>query len=55
MNITQFQIGGLFGLQQVTIPISDNKLVIVGVNGIGKSTVLSLFYYLIARRWSKPC
>lgn len=53
MNITQFEVGGLFGKQQVTIPISGNKLVIVGVNGIGKSTILSLFYYLLSRRWTK--
>lgn len=53
MNITRFEVRGLFGKQDVDIPIANNRLVIVGVNGTGKSTVLNLFYYFIARRWTK--
>lgn len=53
MNVTKFSIYGLFGTQDVIVPIRDNKLVIVGVNGIGKSTLLNIFYYFISLRWSK--
>jgi predicted ATPase len=53
MQITNFAIHGLFGTRDVVIPIRDNRLVLVGVNGIGKSTVLNLFYYFISLRWDK--
>jgi energy-coupling factor transporter ATP-binding protein EcfA2 len=53
MQITRFQVRGLFGVQHVDLPIADNRIVVVGVNGIGKSTVINLFYYFIARRWAK--
>lgn len=53
MIITRFIIEGLFGKTNVDLPISNNKLVIVGVNGTGKSTVINIFYYFISRRWNK--
>jgi predicted ATP-dependent endonuclease of OLD family len=53
MQITKFTITGLFGSTDVAIPIKENKLVLVGVNGIGKSTVLNLFYLFISLRWDK--
>lgn len=53
MQITRFQVFGLFGRQDVEISIQDNRVVIVGVNGAGKSTLLNLLYFLLARRWEK--
>ncbi len=53
MEIKYFEVKGLFGEVDVAIPIRDNKLVLVGYNGIGKSTILNLFYYLISRQWKK--
>ena len=35
------------------IPIQDNSIVLVGVNGIGKSTVINIFYYLVSRQWQR--
>ena len=53
MNISSFAIFGLFGTRNVHIPISKNRLILVGVNGIGKSTVLSMFYAYISLRWDR--
>src|SRR3979490_2258230 len=53
MNISTFAIKGLFGTKSVNIPISNNRLVLVGVNGVGKSTVLSMFYAFISLRWDR--
>lgn len=53
VKITAFSVTGLWGDTSITVPIVDNRLVIVGVNGLGKSTVLNLFYYFISRQWRK--
>ena len=51
--ITSFSVAGLFGDTTITIPIKDNRLVIVGLNGLGKSTCLNIFYHFISRQWHK--
>ncbi|WP_218048631.1 AAA family ATPase, partial [Curvivirga aplysinae] len=53
INFQEFSVKGLFGTEDVSIPIKDNKLIIVGVNGLGKSTILNLFYFFISRQWKK--
>lgn len=52
-TITSFEVDGLFGDRNVSIDIRDNALVIVGPNGIGKSTVATIFYYFISRQWRR--
>ncbi len=52
-QITSFSIRGLYGKFDVTIPILDNRLVVVGANGLGKSTCINAFYYLLSRQWSR--
>jgi ABC-type Mn2+/Zn2+ transport system ATPase subunit len=52
-NITKFEIEGLFSDRNISIPIVDNKLVLVGPNGIGKSSVASIFYYFVSRQWGR--
>ncbi len=37
----------------MTLPIRDNRVIIIGHNGIGKSTILNAFYYLISAQWEK--
>lgn len=49
----EISIYGLFGENDVHIPIKDNRLILVGYNGIGKSTILNIFYYFISQQWSK--
>lgn len=49
----RFIIEGLFGTKDVDIPVRDNALIIVGPNGVGKSSVTNIFYYFISRQWSR--
>jgi predicted ATPase len=52
--LTQFQIGGLHGRNRtIDIPIRDNRLVLVGENGTGKSTVANLLYYVLTQQWRR--
>ena len=53
IDFYEIKITGLFGRFDVTIPITDNRLIIVGHNGTGKSTILNAFYYLISAQWEK--
>ena len=50
-KITKFSVEGLFGENRVEIPIQDNKLLLVGENGTGKSTIVNLFYYFLSQQW----
>jgi predicted ATP-binding protein involved in virulence len=35
------------------VPITDNKLVLVGENGAGKSTVANFIYFFLTRQWNR--
>ena len=50
--LTRFRIEGLHNLRTIDIPIIDNKLVLVGENGTGKSTVANYIYYVLTMQWS---
>lgn len=52
--LRQFQIEGLHGRNRtIDIPIRDNRLVLVGENGTGKSTVANLLYYSLTQQWRR--
>lgn len=53
ITFKEIEIIGLFGETDILIPIKDNRLILVGYNGIGKSTILNMFYYFISQQWSK--
>ncbi len=53
INFQKISITGLFGRIDVSLPINDNRLIIVGNNGIGKSTILNAFYYFTSLQWEK--
>lgn len=50
---TKFEIKGLFGSRDIIIPIEKNALILVGPNGIGKSSVTNIFYFFISRQWAR--
>jgi predicted ATP-dependent endonuclease of OLD family len=52
-KITKFELKKLHGYQNISIPIKDNKIVLIGVNGIGKTTVVNLLYFFLTRQWKK--
>ena len=47
LKISNFTIKKLFGYMDINIPIKDNKVVIIGANGTGKTTILTMLYYVI--------
>lgn len=50
-TITGFRITGLHGRRDINITIQGNAIVLVGVNGLGKTTIINLLYYLLTRQW----
>lgn len=51
-QISRFEIYGLHGFRNLDIRLKDNTLILVGENGVGKTTVLHLLYYLLSGQWS---
>lgn len=52
-QITAFAITKLHGSIDVEVPISDGKVILVGVNGLGKTTIVSMLYLVLTRQWQK--
>jgi ABC-type Mn2+/Zn2+ transport system ATPase subunit len=53
LKITEFNIRGLYDYRDITIPIRDNRIVLVGVNGLGKTTIINLLYFFLSRQWKR--
>ncbi|MBU3020165.1 AAA family ATPase [Paraglaciecola agarilytica] len=53
MNITNFSIKSVNSIYNYDIPIEDNTLILVGENGTGKSTILSMLNCIVSRKWTK--
>jgi recombinational DNA repair ATPase RecF len=51
LAITNFTITGLHNARDYSINIDDNKIVMVGYNGLGKTTVVNMLYLLLSRQW----
>jgi predicted ATP-binding protein involved in virulence len=48
MQIKKFEVLGLFGTDNVSIPFDDDNIkILVGENGLGKTQILNLFYYTL--------
>ncbi len=52
-TIQRFVIRGLHKTRDYDIPVRDNKIVMVGVNGLGKTTVVNLLYLILSRQWER--
>jgi MoxR-like ATPase len=50
---TKFEITKLFGNRDISISASGDALILVGPNGIGKSSVASIFYFFVSRQWRR--
>jgi predicted ATP-dependent endonuclease of OLD family len=53
MQLTRFRVVGLHGRKTMDVQIQDNKLVLVGENGTGKSTFANLIYYFLTKQWRR--
>lgn len=51
--LSRFRIESLHNLRNIEVVIKDNKLVLVGENGTGKSTVVNLITFFLTRQWPK--
>lgn len=45
--VNSFEINGLYGTRDYVVKLDNNQLILVGENGTGKSTIVSIFYYLL--------
>lgn len=53
MQLESLKIKNLFGRTNVTLRFDENRLILVGENGSGKSTSLSLLYYFLTKQWGR--
>jgi predicted ATPase len=52
-TLTRFRIEALHNRHTIDIPITDNKLILIGENGTGKSTVTNFIYFFLTRQWHR--
>jgi predicted ATP-dependent endonuclease of OLD family len=52
-TVTGIEITGLHGYKNIAIKINSNRIVLVGGNGIGKTTVMNLLYYFLTAQWKR--
>lgn len=52
-RLTKFKIIKLFGYQNVEIDFDSNYKIIIGENGLGKTTVLNCLFYVLDKRFKK--
>lgn len=52
-ELTEIKISGLHGRLNISIPVRDNLIILVGANGLGKTTVVNLLYFFLTKQWSR--
>lgn len=52
-RITRFKISKLFGYQDVDIEFEDRYKILIGENGLGKTTILNALYFLLDKKFKK--
>lgn len=53
MKLKRFVINDLFGFQTVDIPFDKNIKILIGENGLGKTTVLNTLYFVLNRKFER--
>ena len=53
IQLTRFRVERLHGFRTIDVQINDNKLVLVGENGTGKSTIANMIYYFLTQQWTR--
>ena len=52
-RISRFQIKKLFGYQDVDIDFDERYKILIGENGLGKTTILNALYFILDRKFKK--
>lgn len=52
-KIKEFQITELFGYQNVNLKFENDVLILMGENGLGKTSVLNSIYFTLTQKWKK--
>jgi energy-coupling factor transporter ATP-binding protein EcfA2 len=52
-KIDYIKIDKLYGQKSFDVKLLDNQLILVGENGLGKSTIINIFFYTLTSQWSK--
>lgn len=53
MKLKRFIINDLFGYQTVDIPFDKNIKILIGENGLGKTTVLNTLYFVLDKKFER--
>lgn len=53
LPIQKIIIKGLYGHRDIEIPIREGRIVIVGRNGLGKTTVVNIIYLALSQQWDR--
>lgn len=53
MKLKKFVINDLFGYQTVEIPFDKHIKILVGENGLGKTTVLNTLYFVLTKKFDR--
>ncbi|MFT5760922.1 MAG: putative ATPase [Polaribacter sp.] len=52
-NLQNFKIKKLFGYQNVDLHFDNNVLILMGENGLGKTSILNSLYFTLTKKWKK--
>lgn len=52
-KLENFKITNLYGYRTVDINFTENRLILVGENGTGKTTALNLLFYVLTQQWNR--
>ncbi|MCJ8155745.1 ATP-binding protein [Chryseobacterium sp. SSA4.19] len=52
-NLKSFTIKGLFGNRNISIPFKEDVKILIGENGLGKTTALNMLYYTLTSKFFK--
>ena len=52
-RITRFKISKLFGYQDVDIDFADRYKILIGENGLGKTTILNALYFILDKKFKQ--
>lgn len=53
LTLSEFSILGMHGTRDMRLAIRDDRFVLVGANGLGKSTFLNVMYLVLSGQWHK--